>query len=249
MSNAADNAGTAPNAAAAAPHPSLRSPRDAASIILLDRSAAEPRILMGRRSSRQVFFPDSFVFPGGSVDPRDGRLKIAAPLQPEVETRLLARARRPSPTRARAIAMAALRELAEETGMLIGRRDETATISGKSTWEPFSRAGVRPALDGLHLVARAVTPPGGGRKRRYDTRFFAADASLVVEQLDGFVGPDAEFSEICWVTIDETAQLPLPLITKIILRELARRLERGLEQDLPVPLYFNRRGVRIRDEI
>ncbi|PKQ09013.1 MAG: DNA mismatch repair protein MutT, partial [Alphaproteobacteria bacterium HGW-Alphaproteobacteria-12] len=40
-------------------------PRDAASLVLIDRTSTEPRVLMGRRHARMKFVPDAFVFPGG----------------------------------------------------------------------------------------------------------------------------------------------------------------------------------------
>ena len=57
-------------------HPN-RPPRDAATLILLDRSGPIPKVLMGRRHHGHVFLPGRFVFPGGAVDPArpadDGR--------------------------------------------------------------------------------------------------------------------------------------------------------------------------------
>ena len=51
-------------------------PRDAATLIVVDRSSdaqaeREPRILMGHRSGKHVFMPNTFVFPGGRLDPED----------------------------------------------------------------------------------------------------------------------------------------------------------------------------------
>ena len=47
-------------------NPNLR-PRDAATLLILDRSrAGSPRVLMGRRHMRHRFMPGMFVFPAGA---------------------------------------------------------------------------------------------------------------------------------------------------------------------------------------
>ena len=70
-------------------------PRDAATLILLDRKAGDFRVLMGRRHMRHAFMPGKFVFPGGRTDPADSRIPVAAGLHPEVESKLAGG--RPSP--------------------------------------------------------------------------------------------------------------------------------------------------------
>ena len=52
-------------------------PQDAATLVLVDRSGAEPRVLLGRRHERHVFLPNRFVFPGGRVDAADARMPIS----------------------------------------------------------------------------------------------------------------------------------------------------------------------------
>ena len=78
-------------------------PRDAATLILLERSERGPRVLMGRRHAQHRFMPGKFVFPGGRVEPEDRRMAAAGALDPHVEEKLNARVRRPSPNFARAI--------------------------------------------------------------------------------------------------------------------------------------------------
>jgi 8-oxo-dGTP pyrophosphatase MutT (NUDIX family) len=69
-------------------------PRDAATLILLDRDRGSVRVLMGRRHMRHAFMPGKFVFPGGRTDPADSRIPVASPLTPEDEAKLTARAGR-----------------------------------------------------------------------------------------------------------------------------------------------------------
>jgi 8-oxo-dGTP pyrophosphatase MutT (NUDIX family) len=59
--------------------------KDAATMIVVDRSWPEPRVLLGKRHSRHVFMPGRFVFPGGSVDASDGAMSIATPLDAQIE--------------------------------------------------------------------------------------------------------------------------------------------------------------------
>src|SRR5689334_8749305 len=92
-------------------------PRDAGTLILLDRSGTTFRVLMGRRHMRHVFMPGKFVFPGGRTDPSDSRITVASGLHPHEEHKLRAGTGRVSATRARAIALSAIRETYEEAGL------------------------------------------------------------------------------------------------------------------------------------
>ncbi|MFD1701539.1 NUDIX domain-containing protein [Methylopila henanensis] len=241
--SAGEEQGVVPPAKAAAPQRLV--PKDAATIILVDREAASPKLLMGKRHEGVRFMPGKYVFPGGRVETEDGRVNIAGAYAPHVERRLQTQVRRPTISRARAYGLAALRELAEETGLLIGERETGAFAARSEAWKPFAEADVFPSLEGLHFVARAITPPG--RPRRFDTRFFAADASLVAGRVEGIVTPDAELVELVWVTFDDALDLDLPPITRIVLKDLARRLDEGLERDLPVPFY--RQGSKSEQEL
>ncbi|TIS43176.1 MAG: NUDIX hydrolase, partial [Mesorhizobium sp.] len=80
-------------------------PRDAATLILLDRRASDVLVLMGRRHAGHAFMPGKIVFPGGRTDPADSRVPVAAPLHREEEARLVSGPGRASAARVRAIAM------------------------------------------------------------------------------------------------------------------------------------------------
>jgi 8-oxo-dGTP pyrophosphatase MutT (NUDIX family) len=220
-------------------------PRDAATLILIDRSRAVPQVLLGRRHAGHKFMPGKFVFPGGRVEPRDRLVPCATPLDAAVEAALMRGTRRPSERKARAFAVAALRETFEETGLLIGRkRDEAARAERTKAAPVFAEAGVDPDLGALHFIARAITPPR--RPRRFDTRFFAADAQTIAERVDGIVGPDAELVELVWLPIAEAQRLEMSTITQVVLQELEARIAAGFGHDLPVPFYrmINRRFLR-----
>src|SRR5260221_8119674 len=68
-------------------HPYFR-PKDAATLILVDRSGATPKVLVGKRHDKVVFMPGKFVFPGGRVDKDDYRVPCAAPITTELEANL-----------------------------------------------------------------------------------------------------------------------------------------------------------------
>lgn len=225
-------------------HPLVR-PRDAATLILVDRSSHPARVLLGRRHHAHKFMPGKYVFPGGRVEPLDRRLAQDAHLDPRVEQRLMQKTRRASAGHARALVMAAIRETFEETGLLLGFPKEHAPpVATDDAWASLARAGRHPELGGIHFVARAITPPG--RARRFDARFFTADASAVTYRLDGVVGPDTELVELVWLPIAEAKQLDMPAITMAALDELEARVAAGLHHELPVPFYrvVRRRFVR-----
>jgi 8-oxo-dGTP pyrophosphatase MutT (NUDIX family) len=223
--------------------PPLR-PKDAATIILIDRASAEPKVLMGRRHERHKFMPGKFVFPGGRVDAQDRYVPVAGRLHPRTEARLMAQLRRPSRIRARVLAVAAIREAFEETGLLLGTKVANAP-KFPGGWTAFAAAGVQPSLDELHFIARAITPPG--RPRRFDTRFFAADARTIAHRIEGVIGPDAEFVELVWVPIAAARELDLPTITAVVLGDLEARIAAGFGHELPVPYYHRIRGRFVRE--
>lgn len=203
-------------------------PRDAATLLVLDRLAAEPKLLMGKRHESLKFMPGKFVFPGGRVEPQDYLATAGCQIPKPITEKLLRRVKGIShPQRAYALAHAALRETQEETGIELcgqtNRRDGRNVLS--------------PMLCCLSFLARAITPPR--RPRRFDTRFFTISAERISGKsriLDG------EFTTIEWFTLSEARQQDLPIITRIILDDLEERLKADRFHDLnaPVPFYFMR---------
>jgi 8-oxo-dGTP pyrophosphatase MutT (NUDIX family) len=176
--------------------PKAARPRDAATLILV-RGGRE--VMMGQRAKGHVFMPDKWVFPGGRVDPGDARAPAAHELTPETEAllRLGGVVRRPP----RAFALAAARETREEAGLALG-----------------GDAG--PDLSRLTFVARAITPPY--RPRRFDARFFLADAEAVLAHDDPVAGE--ELLHTRWFSLEEAEALDLPSITRFVLKEVRARL-------------------------
>lgn len=176
--------------------PKATRPRDAATLILV-RGGRE--VMMGQRSKGHVFMPDKWVFPGGRVDPGDARAKAATELTAETDALLRkgTLSRRPP----RAFALAATRETLEEAGLQVG-----------------SEAG--PELDKLSFIARAITPPY--RPRRFDARFFMADAEAVLA--DDKPAEGEELLHVRWFSLAEANALDLPSITRFVLKEVEARL-------------------------
>lgn len=191
-------------------------PRDAATLILVRRDAAAPRILMGRRSGGHDFMPDKWVFPGGRIDRTDYRGPVLSDLKADVAAELAASARlqRQDGVRlARALARTAVRETFEETGLVIGRRDG-------------------PQLEGdlgaLSYIARAITPPA--RHKRFDARFLMADA----ERLQSLDPQDSrELGEVAWFTLSECRDLDLPTITRAVLDVVENHLDGRASAERP----------------
>ncbi|NIY80773.1 NUDIX hydrolase [Celeribacter sp. HF31] len=185
--------------------------RDAATVVLLRDGAEGPRVLMGQRGRSAVFMPGKFVFPGGAVDAED----FAAPvvLDPQTLRRLSAEA---SPELASALVTAAVRELREETGLLL-----------KETRE-------------AEFIFRAITPPG--RPRRFDARFFLIKAEDIANDPDDFSRAEDELSLLQWVTLEGARAFDLPFVTRVVLAEV----EAALHKDMPpdhVPFFDHREAV------
>ena len=82
-------------------------PRDAATLVILDRSGTEPKVLMGKRRADLAFMAGKYVFPGGRVDPADKSVDCADALRASEASKLLIAMRgTPSPARAPAPARA-----------------------------------------------------------------------------------------------------------------------------------------------
>lgn len=220
-------------------------PRDAATLMLIDRSGPTPKVLLGRRHHGHKFMPGKFVFPGGRLEPHDAEMSTISDLHPDIGVKLNTRVTAPGPDFARALALTAVRETAEETGLLLGvRRDQPPATPGE-IWSEFAKARVHPDLGQIHFIARAITPPR--RPKRFDTRFFTADATSIAHTIEGVVGPDSELVELAWAPIGEAATYDLPTITGVILEELLARVEAGMDHKLPVPFYYMQNGAFHRD--
>lgn len=222
-------------------------PRDAASLLLVDRTGKDLRILMGRRHMRHVFMPGKFVFPGGRTERADGRIAAFGELTPSDEGNLLkGMGTRPSAQRCRALALSAIRETYEEAGLFLGRRAPAAAI-GHPDWAAFAQRGILPDLSAMRYFASATTPPGGSR--RFDTRFFMAFREAVADSLPEGTGPSLELEELCWLPFNEALKLDIPTITRAIIQEAQLVLDANpeLAPGHPVVQYRMKYGRFVRE--
>ena len=205
-------------------------PRDAATIILVRRDAAKPRVLMGKRNSGHDFMPNLWVFPGGRIDRADFRAPHATDLRPEVAAKFDRHIKR---GRGQALALAAIRETFEEAGLLLAKA--APPRPGVGPWREFLAQGALPDLEAMEIIARAVTPPM--LAKRFDTWFLMADAERLIS-LDR--QPDCgELEEIAWVDFDDALGLELPMVTRTMIKEAVLRLD---DPERPSP--YMRFGVK-----
>ena len=191
--------------------------RDAATVIVLRDRLDDPKVLMGQRGSKAAFMPNKFVFPGGAVDPDDAGVPLARRMPKICRERLLENAREDL---SHALATAAIRELWEETGLILGQRGSWNSAPPQD-WAGFADLGYLPDAHPLQFVFRAVTPPG--RPRRFDARFFLVDADEVANDLDDFSAAHDELSHLQWIPVHKVRAFDLPFITEVVLAEVAAR--------------------------
>ena len=177
-----------------------------AATILLLRDDPGLEVLMVKRHHQIDFASGALVFPGGRVEAADAVLAGGDATA--------------------AFRIAAIRETWEEAGLLLAKDAPARRTSGP--WRDFVAQGVAPDLEGLEIVARAVTPPM--LAKRFDTWFLMADAERLISLERK---PDCgELEEIAWVDFDEAIALPLPSVTRTVIGEAIHRLE---DPDRPRP--------------
>ncbi len=187
--------------------------RPAATIVLWRMGAAGPEVLMGQRGAGAVFMPSKYVFPGGGVDAEDA----AAPLPQALAALCAARLAQvvpPDAPDAGTLAAAALRELAEETGLRLSRPDGA-----------------------LRFIFRAITPPG--RSRRFDARFFLVAADCLGCDADDFAAASGELAHLHWIGLGAARALDLPFITEVVLAEVTALLNGAEDEGVP---FFDNSG-------
>ncbi len=206
--------------------------RDAATVIVLRNRLENPAILMGQRGASAAFMPNKFVFPGGAVDPQDAQVALSTPLPGLCHQRLAEQAPDGMQT---ALAAAAIRELWEETGLILGVPGKWAGPVPQD-WVSFAKREYLPSAQSLQFVFRAVTPPG--RPRRFDARFFLVDADAIAGDLDDFSQASDELSHLQWIPLDQARDFDLPFITEVVLAEVESRVS-DPSPPASVPFFLN----------
>ena len=209
-------------------------PRDAASLILLRDEGHEHQVLVGRRPPKARFLPGRYVFPGGSVEPDDSRTGSASELNPALIDLMAVGG---NPTQARGLAMAAVRETFEETGLLLAEPGDVGAAPSAS-WAAMAADGLAPALHRLSYVGRAITPVPS--PIRFHARFFVADARYT----SGVLGGDSELEDLHWCPVEELARLPTIDVQSFMLTHAIATLTNDDIESDGKPLFTQRAGQR-----
>ncbi|MGE0625517.1 MAG: hypothetical protein AB7I04_07025 [Pseudomonadales bacterium] len=169
--------------------------RPAATVIIARAAHEAPdagfEIFMLRRTSQAAFAGGMYVFPGGRVDPDDHLHRYDAVRRGPSTDQAAQQAALGDEWRG--FWVAGIRESFEEAGLLLAYGADGALLSyddaNRSRFDAYRKplhAGklslleiceqeqLALAVDHIHFVNRFVTPPG--RPRRFDTRFFLAEA-------------------------------------------------------------------------
>lgn len=168
-------------------------PRPSASLVLMRETAEIPYVLMGTRQRTMRFMPGYLVFPGGTVDSEDS--EIAQGLSAHISTQN-GLARNTVIDDGRAYLWTAIRETAEETGLLLGTTGAWSSNFQEPTAKLFTEAGLRPSSEKLGLIGRAITPESS--PIRFDALFFLASG----EHLSGAIAPNEELEGVSWLRVD-----------------------------------------------
>lgn len=223
-----------------APPAVVAQPRPAATAVLIRDGASEPEVLLLKRHRSSGFVPGAYVFPGGRVDAADAALPWPAG----------------TPEPAAEYWIAAVREIFEETGVLLARTQTggwawTANHLKLGEWRErllAEAATLAQVLEHAQLtldpaaivyIAHWITPVA--EPRRYDTRFFLAQVPAEVEVL-----ADArEMTDALWLSPRdalarfELGTLPMVFPTVKTLQRLIPFASAGAALDA-----FRNRGVR-----
>lgn len=228
-------------------------PKNSATLIILRRNGNSTEMLMGKRHARHTFMPNLYVFPGGVVDAADSRLKLPPNDNTNIsglnQNLLLHDMKGPkTASRARALVLAAIRETFEETGYIVGIKNNQLQRTKSNSWQKFFNTGYLPNCETCKYIGRAITPPNS--VRRYDTRFFALWADDLADGLNRHGTGTDELEKLIWVPINGIQDINTPSITKIMTLELNLQIKNQSFLDTtPVPFYQFKHNKMKRDEI
>jgi 8-oxo-dGTP pyrophosphatase MutT (NUDIX family) len=215
------------------------SARPASTVIVVRDESNDLEVFLVRRHDRLAFMGGAHVFPGGRVDDADVLPDPGSVC--DGVSRAITRMPAVAPAQAIAFHVAAIRELFEEAGLLLARREDGAIVAidaasatrfdrlreallanALTMRDVIARERLRLALDALTLVAHWVTPEAD--PARFDTRFFlaVAPASQVAahdahETTHGLWMRPADALDSC-----RRGEIALPPATWTMLRRLAR---------------------------
>ncbi|MCW5772137.1 MAG: NUDIX hydrolase [Rhodospirillaceae bacterium] len=206
-------------------------PRDAGTLIVWREGPEGTEVLMGRRSRRAAFVPDFFVFPGGRLDAADRLVRAATPLDPDAVKRMGVRG---DVAFAEALALAAVRETYEETGLLLAEIGDPGDVEHVE-WAEWRARGLAPGLHRLRYFGRAITSESS--PIRFHARFFVARAG----DLQGDLGGSGELSELGFYPATEVlAHMPVVDVTEFMLNRIIAYAHDPLRFDPRAPIFSYR---------
>lgn len=209
-------------------------PRDAASMIVWRDGSEGIEVLMGRRTRHLAFLPDVFVFPGGRIDPADYLICAAAPLDPTCIKRMGVRR---NASLARALAIAAVRETFEESGLFLADKGDVG-VNATADWAHWRSLGLAPGLHHLSYFGRAITPPSS--PIRFHARFFLVRAEMLLGALAG----SGELSELAFYSaIEVLAQMPIVDVTEFMLNHLITHVAASNRLNYRAPVFSYKNEV------
>ena len=147
----------------------------------------------------------------------------------------------------RALALAAIRETYEETGLVVGRATKRKAITRHAIWRDYFEHGVEPPLDNMDFFARAITP--AYRTRRFDTRFFMVHEEFIYNNPDQVANASGELNDIHWLTFAKARQLDLPVVTRWAIDLVEQRIKlprpEQLKQSAPFVRFTHGKPIYI----
>lgn len=229
------------------PDAGLVKPKEAATLVVV-RDGQQPTILMGKRASTHRFMPNKFVFPGGRLDLIDQRLKTPGEVHPHVLARLRKSTRKDiTDQKLRGLALAAIRETYEETGLVVGRATKQRAKTRHAIWREYFEHGVEPPLQNMDFFARAITP--AYRTRRFDTRFFMIHEEFIHNDPGQVAHASGELNDIHWLTFTEARQLDLPAVTRWAIDLVEQRIKlprrEQLKQSAPFVRFTRGKSISV----
>ena len=195
-------------------HSKIPKPRNAASLVLLKEDNEDIKVLLGKRSSKAKFMPGAWVFPGGVIDKKDFKQNITSSLDSKIIKKL---AVANNFNLANALAVTAIRETAEETGLLLGKFNKNVpnkNLDLQNGIDLLSSHNLVPDLSKISYLGRAITPTFS--PIRFHARFFVADARY----LKGKIKTTDELVEIDWISVQQARELPMADVTEFMIQEL-----------------------------
>ncbi len=203
-------------------------PRDASTLIVWRQGDKGPEVLMGRRSRRAAFVPDFFVFPGGRLDPADYTIRSATTLDSPAIKRMAVRG---NSMLAQALAVTAVRETFEETGLLLAGSGDIGE-GANADWAYWRERGLAPQLDRLTYFGRAITSRIS--PIRFHARFFIVEA----DALQGELGGSGELTELGFYPARQVLEhMPIVDVTEFMLSRVLSYAAAPLEYGPRRPVF------------